>query len=1276
MTGDSNNTSTGPPVASSVAMKLLDVRLQPATAILQSLIGSFTAPKQHELVLLKAGGCVELHRLVDETSSNDTAPATPLQWIARIPTHSVLRSAAIVRYPGESKDCLVVTSDAGTVALWEFSVAANTTTTHPTVTLATLGKTGCRRDTVGQYCAADPAGRAVLVAAVEKRKWVLVVNQQPPGSSNSSSTAVWASPLAAHRPRTITTAVVGVDNGHGNPLFAVLEWQYPDLELNDDYNSSSTTTTTPRPTKQLAYYELDLGLNHVSRRWATTVPDTACCLAALPGRAVLVGAEDAIWYVQDSPTPATILKCAVPRRRLHPEKGGVLVTLLTVHKQRKGRFFCLAQTELGDVFQVSVQTAAETTPPSMRVALLDTLPVAMSLNISSNGLLFCAAEFGDHHLYRLLTIDIPDAPACTTGDESVVRFDPTSTLSHLRSIHRLLNPSPTTGILVGELAGNETSPQVYTLTGRGPHSALATTRHGAAVTELAVSELPGIPAGIYTIGGSSHASDRYIVVSFADATLVLKVLPGGGIEEEQEQSGFVTNAPTLACSALGKDGSIVQVSPTGVRQIDATGSSKEWRSPGLKRIEVASANEGQVLIALDGGEVIYFELDSMSGRLDVKTDETKVGADVCCLDVGTIAPGRSRSMLAAIGCRDQTVKIVSLEPGKMLSQRSSTALKSRPHSVLLQSMSKDGNDDLSLIIGLDDGSSIRASVDPITGSIGSSPTRRFLGARPVSVSRITLDEQIGVLLLSSRSWMSRQDTATGKHLMAPLSFTPLDHGCSFRSEAVPEAIIATAGKTLRILSVDGSSTQGGDEEAFNTHRVPLRYTPRQMTLLATAEKKVALVVVESDINEYGQEEKKAMGFDPNASKSGKDKADDDDDAMDMDEDSDNEGEKKGDNDDDEEDPEEKEAKQTVVRGPVPANPGQWGSCIHLLDPTSNCKSLDCVEMGRNEAALCCASVRFRSKGGEALLAVGTVTGMTLHPLKQTSSHIVLYRIVNGDRFQLLHRTEVTDGPVLAMAHFQGRLVVGVGKCLRLYEMGKRQLIRKYDLRGLPSAVKTIQTVGDRAFVGDLLRSMQVVRYDSTQNRLVLIAIDANPRPIVATELLDLNTVAVSDKFGNISILRVPKGAESTGSILDTTGSRALWEREESIPKLEQLCQYYVGEVVTNMTRAALVAGGPESLIYVTVSGRIAALVPFTGRDAVEFYDNLSKELRTAAPRPVGRDPWSYRSYYAPCMHVIDGELCDVFATLPHSQQRTIAESLELSIAEITKKLEDTRNSLL
>jgi len=1154
-----------------------------------------------------------------------------------------------------------------------------------------------------------------MISAIEKRKLVYVLNRDATGKPTI------ASPLEAHRTRTLTFATVGLDNGYDNPIFATLELQYPDTE--DTVHESAEEVE-----KQLAYYELDLGLNHVSRRWATVAHRSANCLAAVPGGAdgpggVLVGGEDWIEYLHESvitksseDTNTTKVShrilSAFPRRYLHPVGKGILITKITVHRQKKSKFFALAQNEFGDVYKVDVKLNPEdkTKVVGLTVSFLDILPLANSLNVSKLGMLFVAAEFGDHNLYQFERIDIPDSPSCTSDQSKeaylksnakneidfyntanachiACKFTP-SILKNLRKVYTMDSAAPTTGILVGELAGNEVSPQIYTLNGRGPRSSVRIMRHGAAVTELAVSDLPGIPGGIFTIaensegmGDNNVANDRFIVVSFADATLVLRV--GETVEEVGKESGFEISSPTLACNALGNDGGMVQVHPLGVRHIQQ-GKAKQWNCAGLKRIEYASANETQVIIALAGGQVTYFELNPETGNLtEVFTRD--MGADVCCLDVGTLPPGKSKSLFAAVGCRDQTVRIVSLD-SKNLS-RGTTQLGSRPHSVALQIMTsgqisrEGGHNDTILTVGLDDGSSLRYDVDTVNGSIKSPPTRRFLGARPVSISRVYLESSASTLLLSSRPWISRLDPTSGKHIMAPLSYVPLDHGCSFNSEVVQDGIVATAGKTLRILSVDTASMDGGEDEAFNINKVALRYTPRQMTLLATGEvsatnRKVVLVVVECDHNEYGYEEKQLMGFDF----TGEGKADKKigGDGMDMDVDSDEEQDTKKpeENDEDEED-EEREIRDTPIRGPYPKEKGSWGSCVRLLDPTNNCRSLECIELNRNEAALCCTSVRFHSRGGEPLLAVGTVTGMTMHPLKQVESHVALYRVLNGERLQLVHKTKVDDGPVLSLSHFQGRLLVGIGKTLRLYEMGKRQLLRKCELRGFPTMIKCLQTAGDRAFCGDMLQSVQIIRYDTTANRLVLVANDPTPRPITAQELLDWNTVAVGDKFGNICILRLPRGAEAAAAI-DLTGQRALWDssREDHTPKLEVLCHYHVGEVVTNLTRASLVAGGAESLIYVTVTGRIGALVPFTSREDVEFYTELESSLRTQVVRPTGRDPQAYRSYYAPVKHVIDGDLCSAFNTLPFVEQSKIANKLDRTVGDIMKKLEDTRNALL
>ena len=57
------------------------------------------------------------------------------------------------------------------------------------------------------------------------------------------------------------------------------------------------------------------------------------------------------------------------------------------------------------------------------------------------------------------------------------------------------------------------------------------------MTELAMSELPGVPGAVFSVRDDG-GKDRYIVVSFADATLVLSV--GDTVEEMGTESGFLT----------------------------------------------------------------------------------------------------------------------------------------------------------------------------------------------------------------------------------------------------------------------------------------------------------------------------------------------------------------------------------------------------------------------------------------------------------------------------------------------------------------------------------------------------------------------------------------------------------------------------------------------------------------------------------------------------------------------------------------------------------------
>ncbi len=123
---------------------------------------------------------------------------------------------------------------------------------------------------------------------------------------------------------------------------------------------------------------------------------------------------------------------------------------------------------------------------------------------------------------------------------------------------------------------------------------------------------------------SADPSSRFIIVSFIDATMILAV---GETVEEAADSGLEHRYPTLACALL-EDDVILQVHSAGVRQIRGVGPDRrvsEWPAPGKKTIVKAACNTRQCVVALSGGDLVYFELDD-TVSLDCATAAMTVGS--------------------------------------------------------------------------------------------------------------------------------------------------------------------------------------------------------------------------------------------------------------------------------------------------------------------------------------------------------------------------------------------------------------------------------------------------------------------------------------------------------------------------------------------------------------------------------------------------------------------------------------------------------------------------
>lgn len=209
-----------------------------------------------------------------------------------------------------------------------------------------------------------------MISAVEKAKLVYILNR------DAAANLTISSPLEAHKSHAIIHHIVGVDVGFDNPMFAALEVDYSESDQDptgEAFNNAEKVNPAPPSMRcsyliggyyhqMLTFYELDLGLNHVVRKWSEPTDNRANLLVqgvtpfrlhfydisnsfTVPGgrsgntgdfdgpSGVLICCEDhIIWRDMDSPQH----RVPIPRRDnpLADPNRGIIIVATVMHKMR------------------------------------------------------------------------------------------------------------------------------------------------------------------------------------------------------------------------------------------------------------------------------------------------------------------------------------------------------------------------------------------------------------------------------------------------------------------------------------------------------------------------------------------------------------------------------------------------------------------------------------------------------------------------------------------------------------------------------------------------------------------------------------------------------------------------------------------------------------------------------------------------------------------------------------------------------------------------------
>ena len=122
--------------------------------------GSFSEEQVDEIVVAK-GKILELLRPDAQTGK--------IEVIGSCEVFGLIRSLLTFRLMGMQRDFLVIGSDSGRMVIVEWNKQKGK---FVKVVQETFGKTGCRRIVPGEFLAADPKGRALLIGAIERQKFV------------------------------------------------------------------------------------------------------------------------------------------------------------------------------------------------------------------------------------------------------------------------------------------------------------------------------------------------------------------------------------------------------------------------------------------------------------------------------------------------------------------------------------------------------------------------------------------------------------------------------------------------------------------------------------------------------------------------------------------------------------------------------------------------------------------------------------------------------------------------------------------------------------------------------------------------------------------------------------------------------------------------------------------------------------------------------------------------------------------------------------------------
>ena len=866
--------------------------------------------------------------------------------------------------------------------------------------------------------------------------------------------------------------------------------------------------------------------------------------------------------------------------------------------------------------------------------------IASAISYLDNGVAFVGSAYGDSQLVRLHAQPVPvrdDDDGNDRAPDNAPEHSKPVKMTYVEILETFPNLGPIVDMAVVDLDRHGQG-QVVTCSGVAKDGSLRVVRNGVGIHERAAAELPGIK-GCWSLKPRDDAPhDTFLVVTFMRETRVLAVDDASDELGECAFEGFRADEQTLWTGNVA-GGLACQVTPSGVWLADAaTGEARaSWRpgdEPGLgDTIGVASGNANVVVVAASSGALVSLRVGAAAlNSMDVDGESEKSliavvasvdpGGEVACLDCSPLEEGKPAEA-CAVGLWSAEVKTFAA-PGLALLSRaalsnfssdttghdmsepgaSASARGAIPRAVLLCRLENSPY----LLVGTGDGGLCAFRVQTSPGAAGAldlreAPKTVSLGARPVTLRAFRNRGARHVFAGSDRPTVIYGNN--GKLVFSNVNVPDVAHASPFDCAAFPDSLALCSDADLIIGGVD-------DIQKLHVRAVPLGEQPRRIAH-QPATKTFAVLTQRENVD------------------------------------------------------------GARIRDE---------HFVRLLDAeTFETKHSYPLLPEENDGAV--VSCRFADDDA-TYYAVGTAFTAP-EEVEPSRGRVLVFKVVR-DELVLVAEKEV-KGAVYNLNAFNGKLLAGsTPRCsssdgwraaatgagggaggagaVDAAETGDHELIGECSHHGHIVALY-VQVRGDLIVVGDLMKSVSLLRYEPNESAIVELARDFNPNWMTAVDALDDDAYLGAENSFNLFTLRRNSDAST----------------DEERSRLDVAGEFHLGEFVNRFRRGSLVAkardadepANAECVLFGTVSGSLGVLAS-VDKDTFDFALKVQNAMNQVVQGVGGLSHEKWRSFHnehqtRPARGFVDGDAVERFLDLKKDAAAKVAALAEVSAEEITRRVE-------